>query len=90
MTYLTPGEQEAALASALEAVLDEGESRLAEVYAMNRRVRETLVEVIGNMGLCLDDGDADVMRYALTESLAVLAAVTDGGSKGRVPTLLVE
>ena len=46
MTYLTPGEQEAALAAAFEAVLDEGGARLAQVHAMNRRVRERLVEVI--------------------------------------------
>jgi hypothetical protein len=77
MTYLTPGEQEAALASALEAVLDEGESRLAEVHAMNRRVRERLIEVIADMRHAVDDGGRDVMRSALLDARVALGDLLD-------------
>jgi hypothetical protein len=90
VTYRTPGEQEAELASAIEAVIDSGESRLAEVYAMNRRVRDRLVLLINDMWLALDDGDADVMRDALRRSLTVLAGLADDGTTGRTPMLVVE
>jgi len=90
MTYLTPGEQEAALASAFEAVLDEGGSRLAEVYAMNRRVRDRLALLLGDVCLTLEGDDPDLTHYASQEVATVLAALTDEGSKGHVPMLVVE
>lgn len=77
MTYLTPGEQEAALAAAFEAVLDEGGARLAQVHAMNRRVRERLVEVIADMRHAVDDGDRDVMRSALIDARIALGDLLD-------------
>ena len=96
MTYQTPGERDATLAAAFEALLDAGEATVEQVYEANRRVREALVEVIENMGLCLDDGDPagggadrDVMRYGLTEAREVLTAITEGHD-GRAPLLVVE
>jgi hypothetical protein len=89
VTYQTPGERESAMAAAFEALLDAGEATVEQVYEANRRVRESLVEVIENMGLCLDDGDRDVMRYGLTEAREVLTAITEGHD-GRAPLLVVE
>jgi hypothetical protein len=77
MTYLTPSEQEAVLAAAFEAVLDEGGAELARVHAMNRRVRERLVEVITDMRHAVDDGDRDVMRSALIDARVALGDLLD-------------
>lgn len=77
MTYLTPGEQEVALAAAFEAVLDEGGAELARVHAMNRRVRERLVEVIADMRHAVDGGDYDVMRSALLDARVALGDLLD-------------
>jgi hypothetical protein len=87
VTYQTPGERESVMAAAFEALLDAGEATVEQVYEANRRVREALVEVIGNMGLCLDDGDRDVMRHGLTEAREVLTAITEGHD--HAPPLLI-
>lgn len=63
---------EDATIAALEAVIDAFESRLAEVRALNLRVRDGLAEMAEAMRLALDDGTPDVLRSALTESIACL------------------
>jgi hypothetical protein len=73
MTYLTPGEREAALAAAFEAVLDGSGARLAQVHAMNQRVADRLVHVIDDMRLAVEDGDREVMRSALLDARVALA-----------------
>jgi hypothetical protein len=90
MTYLTPGEQEAALASALEAVLDEGESRLVEVCAMNRRVRDRLFMVINDMRHAVDDGDREVMRSALLDARVALGDLLDSRDDQATKVIIVE
>ncbi len=57
MSYMTPGEQEAALAAAFEALLDE-DTRLDEIRAI-------LVEQIRIMRGAVDDGGREVMREVL-------------------------
>ncbi len=57
MSYMTPGEQEAALAAAFEALLDQ-DTRLDEIRAI-------LVEQIRIMRGAVDDGGREVMREVL-------------------------
>lgn len=57
--------------------MDLTEAHLAEVHAMNRRVRERLVEVIADMRHAVDDGDRDVMRSALIDARIALGDLLD-------------
>lgn len=57
MSYMTPGEQEAALAAAFEALLEE-DTRFFEIRAI-------LVEQISIMRGAVDDGSREVMREVL-------------------------
>ncbi len=70
MTYQTPGEQEAAIAAAFEARLD-------EVCAMNRRVRARLIEVIADMRHATNNGECDAMRAALINACVALGSLID-------------
>lgn len=64
------------------------EDRLAEVYAMNRRVRDGLAEMAEAMRLALDDGTSDVLRSALTESITCLMTLINSADASALSLVL--
>lgn len=83
--------EEQELAAAIEAMLDASDARLEQVYAMNRRVKAELGQVLGVLRLALEDGARDVMRDAIDEVITDLSSLIDDQDTGSdVPRLTVK